>query len=131
MTGISVQRSAWVYESLITSEIAQGLEKICDAQGSVRCCVSVQLLFWKGGGGGGRWGWAANGKNMQTSDILFTSLGSLHLLSPLPLPSSLHLSLGGRSHSFSGMLISLCHGPLGHIGRGLDPSPPVSLEPIN
>lgn len=61
----------------------------------------------------------------------FTSLGSLHLLSPLPLPSSLHLSLGGRSHSFSGMLISLCHGPLGHIGRGLDPSPPVSLEPIN
>lgn len=127
MTGISVQRSAWVYESLITSEIAQGLENICDARGSVRCCVFAQLLFWKGGGGG----WAENGKNMQTSDILLTSLGSLHLLSPLPRPSSLHLSLGGRSHSFSGMLISLCHGPLGHIGRGLDPSPPVSLEPIN
>lgn len=92
----------------------------------LRSYCSGRVVVVVGGGG-----WAANGKNMQTSDILFTSLGSLHLLCPLPRPSSLHLSLGGRSHSFSGMLISLCHGPLGHIGRGLDPSPPVSLEPIN
>lgn len=59
------------------------------------------------------------------------SLLALRLLVPLLFPSSLHLSRGGRSHSFSGMLTSLCLGPLGHVGRGLDPSPPVSLEPIS
>lgn len=55
-------------------------------------------------------------------------LSSLSHCSP---PPSLHLSRGGRSQSFSGMLTSLCLGPLGDVGRGLDPSPPVSLEPIS
>lgn len=61
--------------------------------------------------------------------LLFRHLSLPRLFSFSSRP--LHLSLGGKSHSFSGMLSSPCHGPLGHIGRGLDPPPPVSLEPIN
>lgn len=70
------------------------------------------------------------------SYVFFCASYCSHIFHFLSLSTSsssrpLHLSLGGQSHSFSGMLSSPCHGPLGHIGWGLDPPPPVSLEPIN
>lgn len=102
-------------------EIAGGLENVCDAWRCVCFRVFVRSLFCKGP----KWKEHANFCHS------FSLLGSLRLLLPLLFPSSLHLSREGRSQSFSGMLTSLCLGPLGDVGRGLDPSPPVSLEPIS
>lgn len=61
----------------------------------------------------------------------FALLGSLCLPLQSVFPSSFHLSREGKSPSFSGMLTSLCFGPQRDVGRGLDPSSPVSLEPIS
>lgn len=44
--------------------------------------------------------------------------------------SHLSISLGEEGLSFSGMLTSLCLGPLGDVGKGPDLSPPVSLKQL-
>lgn len=86
-------------------EIPEGLENVFDAKRGVCFCVFVHLLFCKESK------WKEHAKFSHS----FSLLGSLCLLLPSLFPSSLHLSRGGRSQSFSGMLTSLCFGPLGDV----------------
>ncbi|MEQ2185669.1 hypothetical protein GOODEAATRI_020686, partial [Goodea atripinnis] len=60
---------------------------------------------------------------------VWTSIDSIKI--PFDSIGKLTDLLERRSQSFSGMLTSMCFGPLGNVGRGLDPYPPVSLEPIS